>query len=173
MANLISSILDKVVSLTPTVQRLRGELAAQQQLYDKNNIAQGLVAGKYYQQVDPGNGNIKGFSAVCHCGQEWRMLSMFECFRQGYACPNCKMEISVLKHVSAIDAEGNFKVKAHELEALLTRLPVRPVGISQSGPRFVDTWDGVSTDKDWDGEHVGGRSKAFEMGDPGMMGPGF
>jgi hypothetical protein len=172
MANLLYDLLGKI----PVVQQIRqerGELAALRQMYDKSNAAGGLVPGRYYGLYDQGTGNLKGVSAACHCGSEYRMLSMFECFRQGYKCPNCKMEINVLKFLSAVDAEGTFKVKAHDIEALISRLPVRPVGVaSDVGPRTLDTW-GSNDEVRWDGTDDKSRSRAFERGDPGAVGPGF
>lgn len=67
------------------------------------------------------------------------MLSMFECFRQGYKCTVCKTEINVLRYLGAIDAEGKFLVKTQDIPALISRLPVRPAAVGeQAGPRFID-----------------------------------
>lgn len=149
MANILADLFGKL----PFIQQLRqerGELAALRQLYGKD-VAVGLIPGRYYQQVDSGTGNCKGVSYVCHCGQEYRLLSIFECFRQGYRCPNCKDEINVLKYVGATDAQGVIKVKAQELEALLSKLPVRPVGVGESATQFLPSDDGGS-DIAWQGK---------------------
>lgn len=148
--NLLYDLLGKL----PFVQQLRserGELAALRQLYDKD-ASVGLLPGHYYLLVDQGTGNAKGVSYVCRCSQEYRLLSLFECFRQGYRCPNCKDEINVLKHIGAIDASGTFKIKAQELEGLLMRLPVRPTSVGGSGaPRTIDTWGGDDSAIRWGG----------------------
>ena len=137
MANLLHNLLSKIPAVRRAFQQSVSD--ALEQLYDKNNIKGGLVPGKFYQLIDPGNGNVKGFSAVCHCGQEYRMLSFFETHRQGYKCKQCGMEINLLKHVGAINAEGTLLVKAHELEALLSRLPVRPASTAVTQPPFLQS----------------------------------
>lgn len=140
--NLLSNFIDKGLQLlSPKYRETCGAAAVLQQMYDRANAAGGLVPGSYYGLYDSGTGNLKGISYVCaKCTQEYRMLSMFESFRQGLKCPVCKTDINVLKHVGAIDAEGKLKVTAQELEALLSRLPVRPASVGGSAPRAIDTW---------------------------------
>ncbi len=166
MANLLSNIIEKVVSSSPTVQRLRGELAARNAMFDHQN-AGALKPGAPYQIVDPGSGNLKGVGWLCQCGQNYRLLSMFEIFRQGYKCVVCKRDINVLRHIGAVDSDGTFKIKAPELEALVMRLPVRPADGSSSVPRFLDSDDAEIHD---DCAKVSGRDRAFESGDPGYSG---
>lgn len=172
MADLLFKLASKIPVLR-NIQQVYGERNALRHLYANDN-EKSLIPGKYYRYVDSGSGNTKGISFVCHCGQEFRLFSMFECFRQGYACPGCKTPINVLKHVGAIDAAGKFLVKVQELESLLSKLTVRPVGVSgDAGPRFVDTWNDGSGADGWDGHRVSGRQQAFDSGDPGICGPGF
>jgi hypothetical protein len=154
MSNILFELASKIPVLR-NIQQMYGELSALRQLYDPNNTKGGLVPGKYYQQVDPANGNIKGMSCVCLCGNEYRMLSMFECFRQGYKCSQCRMDLNVLRFVGAVDASGKFLVKAQELEGLLRKLPVRPVGISDVKPSVqpIGDWgsDPTVSAAGWDG----------------------
>jgi hypothetical protein len=171
MSNLLFELASKIPILRG-IQQVYSERNALRQLYERDNYSSGMVPGKYYRQVDAGNGNIKGFSAVCHCGQEYRMLSMFECFRQSYRCPQCKMEINLLRHVGAIDASGKFLIHVQQLEPLLNKLQARPVGTEQAAPFLPSDGNGTFNDA-WEGHKVGGRDKAFSSGDPAMMGPGF
>lgn len=142
MSNLLINLLSKIPAIKE-IQGVYAERNALQQLYERSNFSGGLVPGRYYQLVDPGTGNVKGFSVVCREGIEYRMHSMFECMRQGYKCPHCGFEINLLKHIGAADAEGKFLVKATELETLLRALPVRPADdpSARPGPRFIDPGD--------------------------------
>lgn len=154
MANFLQDIAYNVVGLIPGVKQIRGERAALQQMYNVQNAAGGLVPKHYYQLVDSGTGNLKGISAVCDCGQEYRMMSLFEIFRLGYKCPVCKSDINVLKYIGAIDASGKFLVKSQEIEPLLLKmLPVRPAGVS--GPTqspYADTWNMDDSGVAWQGK---------------------
>jgi len=172
----MAKFFDKVKHIATSIKNLPellNENAALRQLYQQSNICQGLVPGQYYRAVDPGTGNVKGYSCVCLCGKENRIYSLSAIFAQELQCPTCKMEINLLKKIGAVDASGKMLVKVQEIEAMVAKLPVRPVLQEQSGTRFLPSDGGASDDGFYDGPRDDARSRAFTSGDPGSMGPGF
>ncbi len=179
MANILFELTSKIPVLRD-IQKVYSERNALRQLYNRDNFSGGLVPGKYYQQIDHGSGNVKGFSAVCCCGKEHRILSLHECFAQDFKCPTCKMEVNLLKFLEVVDAEGRFKlgedkkpITAQEVRARLSKLPVRPVAAVEQRTQFLGSDDFGGAEQLDNCSKVGGRNRAFEGNDPGAMGPGF
>ena len=172
MANFLSKMKTVITSIK-NLPELLNERDALKRLYEQSNICQGLVPGNYYQSVDPGTGNVKGYSAVCLCGKENRIHSLHEVFAQDLACPTCKMEINILKKLGAVDAEGKLLITVQEVRRLLSKLPVRPAVVEKRTP-FLSTDGGDSGGDSGSGfPRNDARTRAFESGDPGSMGPGF
>ncbi len=158
MAKFFDGIKHIVTSIR-NLPELMNENQALRQLYQQSNFSGGLVPGQYYRVVDPGTGNCKGYSAVCLCGKEHRIYSLSAVFAQELRCPACKMEINLLKKIGACDAAGNLLVKTQEVEALVAKLPVRPV-MSEKQPQFF------STDDDGGSQGGGGAASDNWSGNP-------
>ncbi len=151
MASLLDGIREALVEvLKPGTQQEAGELSALRQIYDPLNAGGGLLPNRWYRLHNT-NGNCTGFSFVCNCGQEWRLLSAFEWARE-YACPQCHAKFDLYKFVGVTDAEGKFKVGPREVEAQLTKLPVRPGVTGRPNKNVMDTWDDGSEPTAWEGK---------------------
>jgi hypothetical protein len=129
--------------LRPGTQQESGELKALRQLYD-NPMAGNLRANQWYQLVNT-SGILLGYSYVCNDLCEFQLPHPNEWLRD-YECPQCRAKFNLYKQAGIIDAEGNFKVSAGEIERILSKLPVRPRMDGSRTPNFIDTWKDDSAD---------------------------
>jgi len=73
---------------------------------------------------------------VCGEGQEFKLLSAFEWFRD-YHCPNCKDKFNLLQF-AGIDPS---KTPVNQWQSILAaKLPARPGISGKKTPGSIDTW---------------------------------
>jgi hypothetical protein len=135
--------------LRPGTRQESGELKALREMYD--NPAQGsLRPSTWYQIVSATSGKLVGYSYVCNDSREYQLTHPNEWVRD-YECPACRAKFNLYKQAGIIDAEGNFKVPAGEIERILSKLPVRPRLDGTRTPSVIDTWGGNDGDS-WQGK---------------------
>jgi hypothetical protein len=138
----LDKVKDNIVEfLRPGV---RGELAALRQLYDGAN-AGNLQPNTWYQVLNVASAKLVGFSFVCRCMREFQLPHPHEWIRD-YNCSQCRTKFHLYKDNGIVDAEGNFKVRASDIERILGELPIRPRLDGARRPNYVDTWDNSNSD---------------------------
>lgn len=150
------ALLDLVRKL-PVIKQI-GELYTENRilrdhLYATNNINLSNIPGTFSQIIDPGTGNCKGFFYRCLCQTEYQLLNVYEFLRNEiHECPTCKRSFNLLLSIDAIESDGTFKMKAQEIAARLSNLPVRPFLKATPRPPFMPVGDqGEAESAGWDG----------------------
>ena len=155
------AFLEKVRTTLADIIRPRqsGEGQAMDQLYN-NPEGRNLRPRTWYQIVSAASGKLLGYSYVCACVRESQLPHPNEWLRD-YECPQCHDRFNLYKQTGITDAEGKFKVAASEIEAVLSKLPVRPRIDGSAAPRFVDTWDGADDGSGWSGKAPQGSNGSW------------
>jgi hypothetical protein len=150
--------------LDPNRQSDSQELSFLKEVY--YNRDGNLRPGQWYRLLSE-TGNCVGFAHYCHCGQERKLLSAWEWFRQ-YKCPQCKDDFELLKFVG-IDPASTPPAQWKSI--CDAKLPARPGVAGKQTPSAVDIWgDSDDTGIHWGGPADRSRERGINNANPGYSG---
>jgi hypothetical protein len=115
---------------------------------------EGNLRPKQWYRLSGESGNCVGFSYFCSCGQEYRLLSAWEWFKD-FHCPQCKDKFDLLKFVG-IDPKVT---PVNQWKSVVeSKLPARPgavTGKQTPGAMQMGDWGGSAVnapDEFWNGK---------------------
>ena len=172
MPNIVQRAIDRLAYAFNTPMFIDKQRAAEE-MYSRPQI--GLQRRSWAARCSE-TLNLNGLIYRCQCDTEYPFPSVLEAMKD-HVCPGCKEKfVDPLKFVGINPAE----TPVNQWEGIfLAKLPHRPFSADRPkyrGPLPVGDWGNNEShfDEDnWDGVKDKSRSKAFESGDPAMMGPGF